>query len=87
MRNEIVVDANQEVTDLRELIQHLTRRMEHITERKEVRIKRMLDDPTDRVIEKELYIIHEYEKQIDNIWAVIREAKFDIEDITGEPEA
>lgn len=87
MRNEIVVDANQEVTDLRELIQHLTRRMERITERKEVRIKRMLDDPTDRVIEKELYIIHEYEKQIDNIWAVIREAKFDIEDITGEPEA
>ena len=86
-RHIIEIDANNEVQELRTLIQHLTKRMEYYTECKEVRIKRMLENPTDRIIDKELTLIHEYEKQIDHIWAVIREAKFDIEDITGEPEA
>lgn len=75
------------VEELRTLANMLTKRMEDFTERKEMRIQKLLADPNDRNIATQLCLIHEDEKHIDEIWAVMREIKFDIEDITGEPEA
>lgn len=65
----------------------LTKRMEEHTANKEARIKKLLADPTDRNIENQICLIHEEEKRIDEIWEVMRDLKFAIEDITGEPEA
>ena len=75
------------VEEMRTLKDMLMKRMENFTERKEARVKKLLADPNDRNIETQLCLIHEDEKRIDECWNVIRELKFDIEDITGEPEA
>ena len=79
--------TNMTVKELRTLAIMLERRMEDFTTRKEARVQKLLADPTDRNIENQLCLIHEDEKNIDLIWKVMREIKFDIEDITGEPEA
>ena len=75
------------VEEMRTLVEMLTRRMEDVTNRKDKRVQKMLSDPTDRNISVQLHLIHEDEKILDNIWDVIKEIRFDIEDITGEPEA
>ena len=77
---------NMTVEELRTLKEMLEKRMTDFTSRKEERVKKILADPTDRNISIQLDLIHEYEKNIDKVWDVIREIKFDIEDITGEPE-
>lgn len=79
--------TNMTVEELRTLATMLGRRMEDFTARKEDRIQKLLADPNDRNIEKQLMFIHDAEANIDLIWKVMREIKFDIEDITGEPEA
>lgn len=73
--------------EMRTLKDMLMKRMEVFTERKEEHVQKLLADPNDRNINHQLYFIHNAEKHIDEIWAVIQELKFDIEDITGEPEA
>lgn len=77
---------NMTVEELRSLKEMLEKRLVDFTKRKDERIQKMLADPTDRNISIQLDLIHEYEKNIDKVWDVIREVKFDIEDITGEPE-
>lgn len=78
--------TNMTVEEMRTLRKMLVRRIEDYEARKEERIKKLLADPTDRNIEVQLTLIHEDEKHIEEIWAVSRELKFDIEDITGEVE-
>lgn len=80
-------NTNMTVKDLRTLADMLTTRMEDFTARKEDRVQKLLADPTDKNVEKQLTFIHEAEKNLDMLWHVMREIKFDIEDITGEPEA
>lgn len=77
---------NMTVEELRSLKEMLEKRMVDFTKRKDESVQKMLADPTDRNISVQLDLIHEYEKNIDKVWDVIREIKFDIEDITGEPE-
>lgn len=78
--------SNMSLEELRALKEMLQKRMEDFTARKEERVKKLLADPADKNIENQLYLIHDLENHIDEVWAVIREIKFDIEDITGEPE-
>ena len=75
------------VEEMRTLNEMLTKRMEDVTSRKEQRVKKMLGDLSERNVNVQLDLIHDDEKILDNIWAVMREIKFDIEDVTGEPEA
>lgn len=75
------------VEEMRTLNEMLTKRMEDVTTRKDKRVQKMLADSTDRNISVQLHLIHDDEKILDTLWSVIREIKFDIEDITGEPEA
>lgn len=81
----VIENATIEVESLREMIKHLDRRLKQYESWVEIRKARILQDPTIN-LDKELYFIHKYESQIDAIWQIIREAKFDIEDITGEEE-
>lgn len=78
--------TNMTVEELRSLKEMLEKRLVDFTKRKDERVQKMLADPTDRNISIQLDLIHEYEKNIDKVWDVIREITFDIEDITGEPE-
>lgn len=78
--------TNMTVEELRSLKEMLEKRLVDFTKRKDERVQKMLADPTDRNISIQLDLIHEYEKNIDKVWDVIREVTFDIEDITGEPE-
>lgn len=79
--------SNMTVEEMRQLNEMLTKRLEDFTARKEERVAKLLANPADKNIENQLYLIHDLENKADDVWKVIRELKFDIEDITGEPEA
>ena len=77
---------NMSVEELRSLREMLQKRLEDFTKRKEERVQKMLADPTDRNIANQLSLIHSLDIEADRVWAVMNEIKFDIEDLTGEPE-
>ena len=75
------------VEEMRTLNEMLTKRMEDFTTRIDDRKQKLLADvKSDRNIATQIDLIHQEMRCIDEIWKVIREIKFDIEDITGEPE-
>ena len=75
------------VEEMRTLNEMLTKRMEDITTRIDNKKQKLLTNTADRNVEIQIDLIHKEMGLIDEIWKVIREIKFDIEDITGEPEA
>lgn len=73
-----------ELKEMCALVNLLDKRVADYRKKVDERKQRMLSNPTDRELDTGFTLIHEWEKEIDNIHHIRLELKFDIEDITGE---
>lgn len=72
------------VEEMKDLMQLLDTRIENYRVKIEIQKEKLLENPTDKNIERSLCLIHSWESEIDNIHHIRLQLKFDIEDITGE---